>query len=58
MLAPWLPISHQKQRHRSDCLAACAAMVLNYLGRPVRYARLMKLLDIRPDLDAPASNIK
>ena len=58
MPAPWLPVSHQKQRHRSDCLAACAAMVLGYLGRPVRYARLMKLLDITPDLGAPASNVK
>jgi uncharacterized protein YvpB len=33
-------------------------MVLDYLGQPVRYARLMKLLDITPDLGAPASNIK
>ncbi len=58
MPASWLPVSHQRQRHRSDCLAACAAMVLNYLGRPVRYSQLMRLLTVTPDLGAPASNIK
>lgn len=26
-----LPVSHQKQRRQSDCLVACAAMVLQYL---------------------------
>jgi ABC-type bacteriocin/lantibiotic exporter with double-glycine peptidase domain len=58
MPAPWLPVSHQKQYHRSDCLAACAAMVLAYLGRSAHYSQLMKLLAITPDLGAPASNIR
>ncbi len=58
MPAPWLLVSHQKQRHRSDCLAACAAMILGYLGRSVRYGKLMRLLGITPDLGAPASNVR
>lgn len=58
MPAPWLPVSHQKKRHRSDCLAACAAMVLNYLRQPIPYARLLRLLGIAPDLGAPASNVR
>jgi len=58
MPVTWLPVPHQKQRHRADCLAACAAMVLAYLGQPVRYGRLIRLLGITPDLGAPASNIK
>ncbi len=53
-----LPISHLKQRHDSDCLAACAAMVLNNLQRPMPYKQLLKRLAIMPDIGAPASNIK
>ncbi len=52
----WLPLSHRQQRHKSDCLATCTAMILDYLNRPVRYKRLMKLLD--PGLGTPASKIK
>ncbi len=58
MPAPWLPIFHQKQRQQSDCLAACAAMVLDYVHRSVPYEQLLELLNITPDLGAPASNIK
>ena len=57
MPANWLPISHRKQLHPSDCLSACAAMIVDHLGRPTPYARLMELLKITPDLGAPASNI-
>ena len=58
MPAPWLTVSHRRQRRRTDCLAACAAMVLDYLGQSVRYSRLVRLLAITPDLGAPASNIR
>ncbi len=58
MAAPWLPVPHRKQRHRADCLAACAAMALDYLGITVSYPSLLQLLDITPDLGAPASNIR
>jgi uncharacterized protein YvpB len=33
-------------------------MVLDYLNRSVPYERLIELLNITPDLGAPASNIK
>lgn len=41
-----LPVSHRKQLQPSDCLAACAAMVLDYLGVPTNYEELLKLLRI------------
>ena len=44
---PLLALTHQQQRRRSDCLAACAAMVLDYLGVQVRYSRLTRILRIR-----------
>ena len=43
-----LPISHQRQHQQADCLAACAAMTLNYLQIPVNYSQLLRLLNIRP----------
>ena len=52
-----LTVPQQKQQSDGDCLAACAAMVLNYLNRPVAYASLLKLLKIKP-FGAPASNIR
>ena len=42
-----LPVSHQKQRQPSDCLAACSAMVLDYLLIPYQYERLLRLLNTR-----------
>ncbi len=52
-----LEVPHQPQRHDGDCLAACAAMLLAYLKRPLDYAQLLKLLRIKP-YGAPASNIR
>jgi len=51
-----LTVFHQKQSQRADCLAACAAMVLDYIGRPCSYRRLLSLLNIGP-IGAPSSNI-
>lgn len=45
---PLLRVSHQKQQQPSDCLAACAAMVLAYQGISCRYDQLLRLLRIRP----------
>ena len=42
-----LPISHRRQQQQADCLAACAAMVLDYLQVPIGYDRLLRLLNIR-----------
>lgn len=51
-----LPVPHLEQVQQSDCLAACAAMVLAYLGETVDYRRLLTLLDIG-SYGAPRRNI-
>ena len=58
MLTPLLPIPHRTQRHSSDCLVACAAMVLDFLSQPVAYEKLREILGIIPGLGAPASNVQ
>ena len=42
-----LVVSHRKQQQQADCLAACAAMVLDYLHIQVDYRRLLRILRIR-----------
>lgn len=44
---PSLAVSHRRQYQQADCLAACAAMVLDYLGLPIEYDQLLRLLGIR-----------
>ena len=51
-----LHVSHRKQSQRADCLAACAAMVLDYIECPCSYQRLVDLLNIKL-IGAPSSNI-
>lgn len=41
-----LPVSHQRQKQEADCLAACVAMVLDYLQVPIAYERLLRLLQV------------
>ena len=36
--------NHRQQRRESDCLVACAEMVLNHLGLSIEYTRLAKIL--------------
>ena len=55
-IIPPLPVPFHKQEANADCLAACATMVLNYLGRPFPYAQLIRLLQIGP-IGAPRRNI-
>jgi len=43
-----LPIPHHPQRSDGDCLAACAAMALDYLGVSIDYGRLLRLLGVKP----------
>ena len=43
-----LPIPHYKQQAESDCLAACAAMMLGAINIQVPYERLLSILDIKP----------
>lgn len=43
-----LSVSHRKQRLRSaECLPACVAMVLDYLGQAIEYDALLSLLRTR-----------
>ncbi|MEJ2750598.1 MAG: cysteine peptidase family C39 domain-containing protein [Anaerolineae bacterium] len=52
-----LPVPHILQTRQADCLAACAAMVLSHLNKPLPYADLLTLLNIQW-FGAPFSNIR
>jgi len=56
MLKRSLPVSHRKQTRQADCLAACAAMVLDYIGRPCPYQQLLSILGTKA-IGTPSSNI-
>ncbi len=43
-----LPIPHHRQHHNADCLASCAAMVLEYQKVAISYGKLLKLLKVQP----------
>ncbi|MBX3011302.1 MAG: hypothetical protein KF832_07330 [Caldilineaceae bacterium] len=47
MLTPLLPVLHRPQIEQADCLAACSAMILDYLHIPIQYDRLRRLLNVR-----------
>lgn len=49
-------ISLHRQTQPADCLAACAAMVLDYLGLSLPHTKLLNLLDTGP-YGAPRRNI-
>jgi ABC-type bacteriocin/lantibiotic exporter with double-glycine peptidase domain len=53
-----LPVAHVQQDKHGECLAACAAMILNYIGVPTGYRRLLKLLDIVPELGTPSFKLR
>jgi ABC-type bacteriocin/lantibiotic exporter with double-glycine peptidase domain len=53
-----LPVPHVQQRAHGECLAACVAMCLAYLKRPVRYERLVHVLDIKPGVGTSFSNLR
>lgn len=52
-----LPVPHIQQRKPGECLAACAAMALGYIGISVAYDRLLKLLNVR-DFGTTSSQIR
>ena len=52
-----LPVAHVQQHHEGECLAACAAMILAYLGVKQAYRQLVTLLDVMPGVGAPSFNI-
>jgi ABC-type bacteriocin/lantibiotic exporter with double-glycine peptidase domain len=51
-----LNVPLRKMSQTADCLAACAAMVLDYIGHPVNYTDLLRLLKVSP-LGTPAGHI-
>jgi ABC-type bacteriocin/lantibiotic exporter with double-glycine peptidase domain len=54
-----LTVSHHRQRPQSaECLPACVAMVLDYLGQSVDYDTLVSLLRTRPALGTAAANVR
>lgn len=52
-----LPVPHFMQQADSDCLAACAIMLLAHLGRSVRYSQLIRSLDTR-EYGTPFSHLR
>lgn len=53
-----LPVEFVQQQRVGECLAACAAMVLNYIGKPMAYRRLVSALEIIPTVGTPSSKIR
>jgi len=51
-----LNVPLHKTSQTADCLAACAAMILDYIGHPVNYTDLLRLLEVGP-LGTPAGHI-
>ena len=41
-----LNVSHIQQREGGDCVAACAAMALDYLGVSVSYEQIKRIIQI------------
>lgn len=52
-----LPVQNIRQRHRGQCLAASAAIVLAYMRFPYSYKRLLRVLRIEW-FGAPSFNIR
>lgn len=52
-----LPVRHLRQHNDADCLAACAAMLLDYLRIEVKYDRLLKLLKVK-SFGTPGQNLR
>lgn len=52
-----LPVRHLRQHNDADCLAACAAMLLDYLDVQIKYNRLLKLLKVK-SFGTPGQNLK
>lgn len=53
-----LPVPHLHQPAPGECLPACAAMVLTYLGVRVNYRQLLRLLQTQVGYGTPFSNIQ
>lgn len=56
-MASVLNVLHCRQKADGYCLAACAYMVLTYLGVPCSQDDLARQLGVRPHLGAPSSRL-
>ncbi len=52
-----LPIQNWPQHRTGECVAACAAMVLGYMGVRIPYQRLLRTLEIIPDMGTPSFKV-
>lgn len=52
-----LLVTHWTQAHRADCVSACVKIVLDYIGKPINYDRLLRLLQVMPEVGTPARNV-
>jgi ABC-type bacteriocin/lantibiotic exporter with double-glycine peptidase domain len=52
-----LPVLHRRQQRQADCLAACAAMILDYFQVPIDYRDLVKRRRIE-SYGAPFTNLR
>ena len=52
-----LSLQHVQQQEDGECLAACADMILRYIGKSIAYNRLVSLLQVKRGLGARSSNI-
>lgn len=43
-----LLVPHRKQIQEADCLAACVAMTLEFIKRPMSYPKILKILKTTP----------
>jgi len=53
-----LDVPHRHQIDDGYCLPACVQMVLDYLDLTIPLDHLIRQLDVRPPLGAPASNVR
>lgn len=53
----YLPVPHLRQQDSGECLAACVAMVLNYLKFKTSYRKLIHVLQIERGIGTRFSNI-
>jgi ABC-type bacteriocin/lantibiotic exporter with double-glycine peptidase domain len=53
----WLSVPHYQQSDEATCLAACARMVLAYLGDQRSEQELVRLLEVDPAFGVPASRL-
>lgn len=54
---PTLNLTHLQQQYPSDCLSACAWMVLSYLDISIQYVELLEILDIQKTAGASMYNL-